>query len=95
MVNLVCWVYSEQELTLRAIEVIKSIKKENGYDDVKFIDVNVHGKPSNGKVLVFGSRAPEGVWEGVEFVHTYSIAQIMAKANAATVLTSSLQLTIS
>lgn len=92
MVSRTCWIYSEQELTLRAIEVIKSIKKENGYDDVKFLDVNVHGKPSNGKVLVFGSRAPEGVWEGVEFIHTYSIAQIMAKANAATVLTSSLQL---
>ena len=58
MVNLVCWVYSEQELTLRAIEVIKNIKEENGYDNVKFLDVNVHGKPSNGKVLVFGSRAP-------------------------------------
>lgn len=92
MVSRTCWIYSEQELTLRAIEVIKSIKKENGYDDIKFLDVNVHGKPSNGKVLVFGSRAPEGVWEGIEFIHTYSVAQIMAKANAVTVLTSSLQL---
>ena len=93
MVDRVCWVYSDQELTLRAIEVIRDIKKENNYEDVKFLDVTVHGKPSPGsKVLVFGSRAPEGVWEGVEFIHTYSVAQIMAKANAVTVLTSSLQL---
>lgn len=93
MVDLVCWVYSDQELTPRAIEVIRDIKKENNYENVKFLDVTVHGKPSPGsKVLVFGSRAPEGVWEGIEFIHTYSVAQIMAKANAVTVLTSSLQL---
>ncbi len=93
MVDRICWIYSDQELTLRAIEVIRDIKKENNYEDVKFLDVTVHGKPSPGsKVLVFGSRAPDGVWEGVEFIHTYSVAQIMAKANAVTVLTSSLQL---
>lgn len=92
MANLVCWVYSEQELTPRAIEVIRDIKSENGYGDVKFLDVNIHGTPGPGsKVLVFG-RIPDGVWDGIEFIQTYSIAQIMSKANAATVLVASLQL---
>lgn len=91
----ICWIYCEQELTPRAIEVIRDIKKENGYEDVRFLDVSdpKNGRPGPGsRVLVFGSTAPSGVWEGVEFIHTYSVAQIMAKPNAATVLTSGLQL---
>jgi DNA polymerase I-like protein with 3'-5' exonuclease and polymerase domains len=84
-----CYVYSEQELTPRAADTISTIKKENGWDDVTFLpaDGMVYGK-----VLVFGSRAPEGVWDGVEFIHTYSVAQIMSKANAITVLDAALKM---
>lgn len=88
----ICWIYSEQELTPRAAEVISQIKRENGYEDVLFRDATNRTLPPGTKVLVFGSKAPEGVWSGVEFIHTYSIAQIMGKANAVTVLVSALQL---
>jgi len=91
MEHRICWIYSEQEPTPRAIEVLKNIKEANGYDDVKFVEL----KPSDAsprRVLVFGSRAPERAVFDNEYIYTYSIAQIMAKANAATVLTSSLQL---
>lgn len=90
MENRICWIYSDQELTPRAIDTIRRIKKENGYEDVKFKEATSF--VTGDKVLVFGSRAPEGMWEGIEFIHTYSIAQIMAKANAVTVLTASLQM---
>ena len=85
-----CWVYSEQELTPRAIDTIRKILNENGFEDLKF-NPNLASVPSGGKVLVFGSRPPAGV-NGIEFVHTYSVAQMMSKANAATVLVASLQL---
>lgn len=43
-------------------------------------------------VLVFGSKAPDLIGDYISYVHTYSIAQLMAKANAVTVLVSSLQM---
>ena len=88
----VCWVYSSQELTPRAAEVLSTIKNENGYEDVTFRLLQPEQAGLVDKVLVFGNQAPDGAWPGAEFVHTYSVAQIMAKANAVTVLTSSLQL---
>lgn len=86
-----CYVYSEQELTPRAADVISQIKKENDWDDVKFVQSEVSGRKAK-RVLVFGSKAPDGIWDGVEFVHTYSIAQMMSKANAITVLGAALQM---
>jgi hypothetical protein len=86
----ICYIYSEQELTPRAADVISQIKKENGWDDVKFIpyQANIGVK----RVLVFGRALPENALGDVEFVHTYSVAQIMSKANAITVLGAALQM---
>lgn len=76
-------VYSEQELTPRAAEVIRAIL------DSRFTDFTValtEFMPYRDlKVLVFG-KPPTYVPDGVELIYTYSIAQIMSKPNAASVL---------
>lgn len=84
------WVYSEQELTPRAFDVLKTIKATSGFDDVSFqpYQANIGVK----KVLCFGNQAPADVPYGVELIHTYSIAQMMGKPNALTVITASLKL---
>lgn len=93
MTDRICFAYSEHKLTPAAIDVIRAIKEENGFADVVFDDFIAMAKYMEPKkILVFGSQPPEGVWNGVEFIYTYSIPQIMTKANAATVLSSSLNL---
>lgn len=74
-------VYSEQDLTPRAAEVIRKILDDTfGPNQVKFTPAVT---PVDKRVLVFG-RAPS--WVDTEYVFTYSVAQIMTKPNAATVL---------
>ena len=84
------WVYSEQELTPRAFDVLQTIKQQCGYEDVKFKEY--HGLNKTDKVLVFGPRGPENYLKGTEFIHTFSIAQLMSKPNAMTVVDASLKL---
>lgn len=74
-------VYSEQDLTPKAQDTIRIIVNDSfpGHD-IKFIDYLTTDK----QVLVFGSRGPLGF--NYKLVYTYSIAQIMTKPNAATVL---------
>lgn len=79
--NITVPVYSEQELSPRAAEVIRKIADDMFPEyTIKFRLYNEYDQ----RVLVFG-RAPSGV-QGIEFVYTYSIAQVMSKPNAATVL---------
>lgn len=85
------WVYSEQELSPRAFDVLQTIKNEQGFSDVQFKSIE-SGVITAKKILVFGTRKPEGIWNGVEFIHTYSVAQIMSKANAVTAVTAALRL---
>lgn len=87
------YIYSEQPLTPRAAEVLVAVKTELGLGNLKFYPVtSAYQVKDTKKVLVFGSKLPDGVWYGVEFVHTYSIAQLMSKPNAASVLASSLNI---
>jgi len=81
-------VYSDQDLSPRAMDVIRAVV-DDAYPEHK---ITFNGWTGNRmqKVLVLG-RAPDGGWENVEFVYTYSIAQIMSKANAASVLASALR----
>jgi len=86
-------VYSEQDLTPRAMEVIRAIV------DSSFPEHTIKFKASiydfNNKVLIFG-KPPVGKIAGrTEFVYTYSIAQIMSKANAASVLAAGIRQFIS
>lgn len=87
--HIVIPVYSEQALTPRASEVIRGIV-DNAYPEhtIKF---QHYALLPIGKTLVFGSKGPSGNRMWREFVHTYSIAQIMAKPNAATVLASAVR----
>lgn len=74
-------IYSEQELLPRHAEVIQAILKDRfEKGSVKLVEAieGVHKK-----VLVCG-KAPN--WKNTEFVYTYSLAQILSKSNAATVL---------
>jgi DNA polymerase I-like protein with 3'-5' exonuclease and polymerase domains len=86
--NITIPVYSEQALSPRAVDVIRSIVND-AYPDhtIKFVE---HAYGYTEKVLVFG-KAPVGTNTGAEFVYTYSIAQIMTKANAASVLTAAIR----
>ena len=84
------WVYSEQELTPRAFDVLQTIKNESGFGDVRFQEW-YPGYSGADKVLVFGNMTAPGRYN-TEFVHTYSIAQMMSKPNAMTVISTSLKL---
>lgn len=80
-------VYCEQELTPRAFEVIRAIvDAEFGEGNITFTDKIAAGQ----RVLVLG-KPPAGAWFGVEFVYTYSLAQLMSKPNAASVLAASIK----
>jgi len=89
MSNITIPVYSEQDLSPRAVEVLRAIV-DDAYPEhqIKFKQWN--GSRVQGKVLVFGS-GPEGTHNQAEFVFTYSVAQIMSKANAASVLKAALR----
>ncbi len=83
-------VYSEQELSPRAVEVIRKIMDDNfGVGEIKFRQATAY----DSRLLVFG-KAPAWVGTKNEFIYTYSIAQIMTKANAASVLTAGVRLMI-
>lgn len=86
------YMYSEQSLTPRAAEVIRGILDANGYSDVRFKDASANGVGKDRTILVFGNQLPNGIWDGVKFITTYSLAQIMAKANSSTVLCAALRL---
>lgn len=98
-------IYSEQPLTADAEKIINEVLSEFPKGALEFRDVSaiMQGKPpytfpgavwtgSTRRVLVFGSTAKFGVqfsypWE---LVHTYSMAQIVTKANAVSVLRAAL-----
>ena len=81
-------VYSDQDLSPRASEVIRSILDEKFPGrEIKFRQWLGN---SNCRVLVFG-RGPAVLPANVDLVYTYSVAQIMSKANAATVLAAGIQ----
>jgi DNA polymerase I-like protein with 3'-5' exonuclease and polymerase domains len=86
--NIVIPVYSEQELSPRSMEVLRGIVDDSYPGHViKFQQSN----SSDNKVLVFG-KAPQVVpAHGVRYVYTYSIAQMMTKANAASVIKAALR----
>lgn len=74
-------VYSEQALTPRAGQVIRGILDDGfGKDQVKFRRAQFG---SDKRIMVFG-KAPNVT--DTAFVFTYSVAQLMSKANAASVL---------
>lgn len=83
-------VYSDQELTPEAAEVINAVINSefpkgtfNLYPaDIRFTS----GEPA----LVFG-KLPIDAHPGTQYIHTYSIAQIMSKPNAASALVAALQ----
>lgn len=85
-------VYSDQELTPRAFEVLKGIKEAAGYGQATFVPVDHGAQVSNNKILVFGSAVPELRGMGNEFIHTYSIAQMMSKANAYTAISTAMHM---
>jgi hypothetical protein len=82
-------VYSDQDLTPRAVEVLRAIV-DDAYPEHKitFCDWKRY-RSTKRKLLVFG-KAPEDAtsWQPI---FTYSVAQIMSKANAASVLKASLR----
>lgn len=81
--------YSEQDLTPKAQSTIREIVNDGFPDhDVRFGDYYLTDEYP---VLVFGNRGPTNFLRGTKFVYTYSIAQIMTKANAATVLRSAIR----
>lgn len=81
-------VYSEQDLTPKAQSTIREIVNDGFPDhDIRFVEANNWST----KILVFGSRGPEWAAPEQKLVYTYSIAQIMTKANAATVLKSAVR----
>jgi len=85
--DIVIPVYAEQALSPRAAEVLRAITDSARPDDtIKYRPF----LPTDKKVLVFG-RAPSGVFTGVEFIQTYSIAQMMSKPNALTVIGAALR----
>lgn len=82
-------VYSEQALTPRAVEVLRAIVDEAFPEhEIKF---RQWVRPE--KVLVFGK--PPELGGNAELVYTYSIAQIITKANAASVLAAGIRQFIS
>lgn len=87
-------VYSEQDLTPRAMEVIRAVMDDSFPEHtIKFTPWDKARRPVeyDGAVLIFG-RAPEGaVISGTRYVYTYSVAQVMAKSNVASVLKAAVQ----
>lgn len=86
-------VYSEQDLTPRAVEVLRAIIDDSYPEhDIRFADAH-HSHSDSNKILVFG-RGPDNSeisthnWEPI---FTYSVAQVMSKANAASVLKAALR----
>lgn len=85
--NITVPVYSEQALSPRAAEVLRAIV------DATYPEHTVKFRPytmNDRKVLVFGSITQVPL-TGREFIRTYSIAQIMSKANAASVIGAALR----
>lgn len=84
-------IYTEGDITPKAVDVIKGILEDKFPDYViepKVYDYRAYDE----KVLVLGKVTVEGaIFPGHRPVFTYSIAQIMTKANAATVLASAVR----
>jgi DNA polymerase I-like protein with 3'-5' exonuclease and polymerase domains len=86
MTDILIPVYSDQDLTPRAVEVLRAIV-DDAYPEHKISFQQWVGV--EGKVLAFG-KGPEHNY-GCEVIFTYSVAQIMSKANAASVLKAALR----
>lgn len=80
------YVYTEGDLTPKAIDVIKDIIAERVGTHVRIRGYN-KTLPFRGRFLVLGKvTVPDAIAPNHHPVYTYSVAQIMTKANAATVL---------
>lgn len=82
-------VYSEQELSPRAVEVIRAITN-SAYPEHEISFCTFVYQAGRRKALVFG-RAPDFPFKDMEYIYTYSVAQIMTKANAASALKAALR----
>lgn len=81
-------VYSEQDLVPRASEIIRAVADaEFPEHDIKFRPYGANDK----KILVFGSRGPFGLGDGRDYIYTYSISQVLSKANTGSVLKAAFQ----
>ena len=82
-------VYSKQDLSPRASEVIRAIvDSEYPQHKIKF---RLYRPGYDTKVIVFG-KAPDEINKlGVEYIYTYSVAQLMVKPNSGSVLGSALR----
>jgi DNA polymerase I-like protein with 3'-5' exonuclease and polymerase domains len=76
-------VYSEQALSPRAVEVLRAIVDDQFPEHTIKFEATAIGPAT--KLLCFGKAPDENPW-GRKYIYTYSIAQIMTKANAASVL---------
>lgn len=85
-------VYSDQDLTPKAQDVIREVVNSGFPDHIVRFGEWYPGYSGDSKVLVFGNMpdAPAN-YKKTQFVNTYSIAQMMTKANAATVLKSAVR----
>lgn len=81
--------YSEQDLTPKAQDVIRGIVND-GFPDHEILFGDYY-KTADYPVLVFGNRGPADFDKRTKFVYTYSIAQLMTKPNARTVLCAAIQ----
>jgi hypothetical protein len=89
MTDILIPVYSDQDLTPRSLEVLRAIV-DDAYPE-HHIRFNLwNGSRKVPQLLVFG-KAPETTISDMGLVFTYSVAQIMSKANAASVLKASLR----
>jgi DNA polymerase I-like protein with 3'-5' exonuclease and polymerase domains len=89
MTDILIPVYADQDLTPRSVEVLRAIV-DAAFPEHHIIFKTWNGSRVTGKVLVFG-KGPEGGHNQAEFVYTYSVAQIMSKANAASVIKAALR----
>lgn len=81
-------VYSEQELSPRAAEVLRAVTDE------AYPEHNIsycEWSDLDRQVLVFGKAPENHGGSGIQWVYTYSIAQMMTKANAASVIKAALR----
>ena len=87
-------VYSEQPLTPASMQVLNGIiDSEWPKNTFDFVDASAYVRPGSlPKVLVFGSVTGNNyVPTGAQLIYTYSIAQMMTKPNAASVIIAALQ----
>ncbi len=83
-------VVSDQPLTARAFETLKVYKDAEWGDEIEFEYVDSNGYYD--RVLVFGKLPePHGFAGADELIYTYSIAQVLTKPNAVSVLNAAIK----